>query len=482
MDFAIRAESLLLTTPDTTDCSLHTRLYDVRSLIDPDLGLGDENWLIDAVTAHVTPDAWDDVGGPGSIDCYRGLLVVSQTLAIHREIAGLLEVAGALHVPSPANSRSIASDGTRSVPATLDAADDALYDRLAEAVPEEMAGMRPEVAVKTLNHEMQFPLRLDHAALARAGRWPLDESIAFQTQGLPLGVVLDRMLHDDLAYVVRNRELLITSAERREATVHTRLFDVRRLVSALNLSDEWLEVRIAAHIAPESWDDVGGRGNITARRGLLFVTQTQDAHRQIESLLTALSEVAGAKASDGTRSVPAVFSPADEAAFRSLAGIVEANLDGLPLDLACQRLSRVAGVPIWIDPRGIFGLGLFPDEEVSILPAGRTLGGTLEAMLPEGLGYYIQGGQIVITAADEAERRLFTRIYRTERGAAPSVCDQLLNGNGPPGNSNQFWSAAGGAGEATPLGDSWLVVTANAVRHQQIERWQEVTEGEGSHR
>jgi hypothetical protein len=47
--------------------------------------------LIDVITTTIKPTAWDAVGGPGSISEYRGVLVVSQTQDVHREIPKLLD-------------------------------------------------------------------------------------------------------------------------------------------------------------------------------------------------------------------------------------------------------------------------------------------------------------------------------------------------------------------------------------------------------
>lgn len=47
--------------------------------------------LIDVITTTIKPTSWDIVGGPGAISEYRGVLVVSQTAEVHREIPKLLD-------------------------------------------------------------------------------------------------------------------------------------------------------------------------------------------------------------------------------------------------------------------------------------------------------------------------------------------------------------------------------------------------------
>ena len=50
------------------------------------------NDLIELITSIVKPDSWDDVGGPGTIDAFNGLLVVSQTAEVHQSVERLLDM------------------------------------------------------------------------------------------------------------------------------------------------------------------------------------------------------------------------------------------------------------------------------------------------------------------------------------------------------------------------------------------------------
>jgi hypothetical protein len=48
--------------------------------------------LIDLVTIIVDPSTWDDVGGPGSIEAYNGLIVVAQTDETHRRVEEVFDM------------------------------------------------------------------------------------------------------------------------------------------------------------------------------------------------------------------------------------------------------------------------------------------------------------------------------------------------------------------------------------------------------
>ena len=51
---------------------------------------------------NVDVDSWDDVGGPGSISEYNGLVVITQTAAVHKKVERLFDMlreAAGLEVP-----------------------------------------------------------------------------------------------------------------------------------------------------------------------------------------------------------------------------------------------------------------------------------------------------------------------------------------------------------------------------------------------
>src|SRR6185503_2508619 len=55
--------------------------------------VADFDSLIDLITLTISPQSWDDVGGPGSVEGFDTnlSLVVSQTQDVHEQIADLLD-------------------------------------------------------------------------------------------------------------------------------------------------------------------------------------------------------------------------------------------------------------------------------------------------------------------------------------------------------------------------------------------------------
>ena len=54
--------------------------------------VADYDSLIDAITTTIDPQAWDEVGGPGSVTALdnAGALIISQTRDVHKQIESLL--------------------------------------------------------------------------------------------------------------------------------------------------------------------------------------------------------------------------------------------------------------------------------------------------------------------------------------------------------------------------------------------------------
>jgi hypothetical protein len=99
LTYVIRHEVLLITTKTEAEHLLDIKVYPVFDLVvrPPNAtanhpGL-DFQMLIENITANIAPTSWDEVGGPGAIQSFTNsaALVISQTTAVHEEIAEYLK-------------------------------------------------------------------------------------------------------------------------------------------------------------------------------------------------------------------------------------------------------------------------------------------------------------------------------------------------------------------------------------------------------
>ncbi len=102
LTYVVRDELLIITTPEVAERELSTRVYRVKDFVEvpegmvgPGAAAGNLDALVQLIHATIAPDAWNDVGGVGAITGIGpwGLLVVSQSDEVQRQVAGLLSAA-----------------------------------------------------------------------------------------------------------------------------------------------------------------------------------------------------------------------------------------------------------------------------------------------------------------------------------------------------------------------------------------------------
>ena len=99
LTYEVRDGVLLVTTPEEAEDDLAIRVIPVIDLVQlasdaeelPQGSMvGDYDSLIELITATIRPTAWEEVGGPGAIEAYRGCLVLAQTDEVFDDIDALL--------------------------------------------------------------------------------------------------------------------------------------------------------------------------------------------------------------------------------------------------------------------------------------------------------------------------------------------------------------------------------------------------------
>ena len=92
LTYIIQDEVLLITTPEEAESQLTVCVYDVRDLVDGPKDAAGVNALIETIIETVAHDSWAAHGGGEAAirSVNGGLIVVSQTQAVHEEIRDLL--------------------------------------------------------------------------------------------------------------------------------------------------------------------------------------------------------------------------------------------------------------------------------------------------------------------------------------------------------------------------------------------------------
>jgi hypothetical protein len=103
LTYVIQDEVLMITTPEEAESQLIVCIYDVRDLIGPRTNTDGLRSIIDVIDTCVATETWAANGGAAEIrPLAPGLLVISQTRAVHDEIRDLLVTIRHLHKQSAA--------------------------------------------------------------------------------------------------------------------------------------------------------------------------------------------------------------------------------------------------------------------------------------------------------------------------------------------------------------------------------------------
>ncbi len=345
LTYLVEDEVLLITTPEEAGSRLTTKLYPVADLVNPGNPAEEDRRreeLLDAISASIQPDSWDQMGGPGSITTtsFDGVptLVVSQTYHVHREIAAFLEEQR--KVVRAAVPRCLMVD------VSMTPAAEKIEEALKQPTELDFIETPLQDVMDYLKKKHKIEIQIDRKALGDVGLDPSVTPITKNLKGISLRSVLELTLRDlDLTYVIQDEVLLITTPEEAENRLTTRIYAVGDLsgssgfpgktvqpsmggmvgmgmfsVKAESAGDEdtgspaqsearpssvsapeqtvvpssggTLIEMITGTVEPTSWDEVGGPGSIAgvSFRGVdvLVVSQTQDVHEQVARLLDTL--------------------------------------------------------------------------------------------------------------------------------------------------------------------------------------------------
>ena len=150
-----------------------------------------------------------------------------------------------------------------------------------------------------LKDRHKIEIQLDRKALSDVGIGS-DTPVTRNLQGVSLKSALRLMLRDmELTYIIKDGVVLITTPERAESELETRIYPVGDLVLPSGSTDgsqadfDSLIDLITSTIKPTSWDEVGGPGSIKpfANNMTITLSQTAEVHEEIEELLERLRQV-----------------------------------------------------------------------------------------------------------------------------------------------------------------------------------------------
>ena len=338
----------------------------MADLLHPDWSF---NELINNITSSVDPDFWDEVGGPGSVSEFPGVLVVSQTRDVHEKLETFLQQLRWLNDPTCVDfqQRITSPDFAR------------LERQLDEETSLECVGTPLGEVLAALKNKHRLPnLHVDWSELNDIG-YNRQTPVTVSLRGVSLRSGLNALLLDlDLGWYARDNVLVVTSLEKAWSRTETLPYRTGQITDGLDgLNDDWLIDLLTSVCDPESWDYVGGPGSIEAAPGGLVIAQTHRLHDRVRHLLTELRRF---RNPDEDFRQPPVGSEGDRKIRMALDQEATIDVSGVPFDDVIEDLSRRYGIRIYIELTLLDDEGLNGGKPISFVAHDRPLGEVLDGL------------------------------------------------------------------------------------------------------
>lgn len=146
--------------------------------------------------------------------------------------------------------------------------------------------------VEDISHRHDLQIQIDVRSLEEFGIGT-DTPITINVKGVSLRSALRLTLRPlELTHMVRDEVLTITTPEEAEMRLSTAFYHIGELLPEDGESD-WLMRLITTLVAPDTWGDLGGPGDLDYIDHLetLVVSQTDEVHRELRNLLGTISKL-----------------------------------------------------------------------------------------------------------------------------------------------------------------------------------------------
>jgi hypothetical protein len=280
-----------ITTSDAALIALYNRVYDVADLISSGDPHEQIDLLVEQIASLISASSWDDVGGAGNIHPFAGLLVVSQTFEVHRQIEQLLATLRTL------KARHAAGD-IHSLPALPDDPDDvALNAALDKRCDLDVSAMPLAKFAEFIAAQQGINVLIEKKAFEDAGISPLEAEVSVVSHGDSVRHCLGAAMKPlDVTFIVQRGVVLITTRECFEvsSTIYYPVADLaaRAGVDSAMERDGYEAVAeiLRDCIAPSIWSAAGGSSQIKSlpEFGSLSIVAPDEIQPQIAELLAQL--------------------------------------------------------------------------------------------------------------------------------------------------------------------------------------------------
>ncbi len=302
--------------------------------------------------------------------------------------------------------------------------------RLSQPVPRiQLSDMPLAKAVELLATIGGLPVTIDADALAELGVGPRD-SVSLDLKGATVAEALQAAAtQKGLAMAVDSGQVLITAPAAYRETLRRVPYTVTDLLDGDRASADRLASLVERLVAPESWQEAGGRGTIAAQQDALVVTQTGDVHRQVLAFCEKLRNARHLLFRSHDDPLRFTLATRRDRARSLLDRKISLNFhDRAPLAKILTRLADDLGIEILVDHAALATADTSDRVDTTLTARKKPFATVLDELLrPLGLAYRtVTPGTIQVTTKEAAEDRLELEFYPIADWLSDSISGAAL--------------------------------------------------------
>ena len=362
---------------------------------------------------------WSDEGGPAAVECFNGVLIVSQMPAGHRRVAGLLDIlqrAGAIKADVKETvSNEPESEGATRVRGLLAQKIDVDFEKMPLG---NVLAFLADAAKSGLNIVVDYP-HIEGSGVDLSTR-----VVDLKGKQKPIEWLLGQVLPSELGWKVGPGYVLVTTRDILQQDLPLGMYKVwgrdGKPMGAshgdhlLDLVDV-LQRNVSTQQQPGvvAWSDEGGPAAAEYFNGVLLVTQTRAGQERVASFLSQLAGK-GAISAQAGKGIEMSAEPAEVARVRRLlAELIDVDFEKAPLSNLLIYLGQAKpGLAIRIDPdiaeAGVDLTTRMVTMTVKQVPAGAVL----DLILGDDLTYKVEADGVFVTTRERAQQDLVMVAYK----------------------------------------------------------------------
>lgn len=323
--------------------------------------------------------------------------------------------------------------------------------RFEERLPQlELTDVPLARAVEILAELSTVPITIDVDLLVERGISPR-RTVTVKLQSTTIGKALEEVVGQlGLAAAVDHSQAMITAPPEYRENLRQVKYSVNDLTGDGQKNVAAMIPIVRGLVAPESWQENGGRGKVEASDSALVVMQTGDVHQQI---LVFCEKLRNARHKPlRSRDDPERFALATrlEQAQKVLDQRLSVNFhQPTPLAKVVAALQQRANVGIVVDHAALAAIETSDRVEATLTVKDVTLAAALKKLLrPLGMAYRVIGRDVIqITSKEAADERLELEFYPIKAWLDAGFTGPKLAERLKARVAGRTWSDVGGAGE-----------------------------------